>query len=68
MVLDTCVAASLFYGRETWGDDVGANVETMYRYGIRLALSLRNSTNNEILYVETGSYPLFIRVKKLQIY
>ena len=39
----------------------------MYRYGIRSALSVRNSTNNEILYVETGRYPLFIRVKKLQI-
>ena len=67
MVLDTCVAASLLYGCETWGDNVGANVETMYRCGIRSALSVRNSTNNEILYVETGHYPLFIRVKNLQM-
>ena len=44
MVLDTCVAASLIYGCETWGDNVGANVETMYRCGIWSALSARNST------------------------
>ena len=49
------------------GDNVGANVETMYRCGITSALSVRNSTNNEILYVETGRCPLFIRVKKLQM-
>ena len=67
MVLNTCVTASILYDCETWGDNLGTHIETMYRQGIKSALSVRESTNNEIVYIETGLYPLFIRVKKQQM-
>ena len=45
-VLDTCIVSSLCYAAETWGD-AGKDVETIYRYGIRVALGIRQSVNNE---------------------
>ena len=66
-VLDTCVSSSLIYGCETWGNSNFSNVETLYRQGLKCALSVRSSVNNEIFYVETGEWPLQIRITKQQL-
>ena len=42
-------------------------MESLYRKGIRYALSIRNNTNNEIVYLESSRVPLFIQIKKRQL-
>ena len=52
-VLNTCASASLIYSCETWGDCKLKNVETLYRQGHKMALSVRDNVSNEIVYVES---------------
>ena len=65
-VLDKCVTSSLLYGCETWGNYVN-DVESCYRSGLKTALNVRQNLNNEIVYVESGKYPLCGRIKRLQL-
>ena len=60
MVLDTCVNASLVYGCESWGNYLVPTIDSCYRQGLKTALSIRQSINNEITYIESGSSPLSI--------
>ena len=66
-VLNSCVSASLVYGCETWGMSTLKNAETAYRQGLKSALSVRDGTNNEIVYIESGERPLEIRITKQQM-
>ena len=66
-VLNTCVSASITYACETWGDSWPKTVETIFRDGLRTSLSVRGSTNNEIVYIESGQRPLEVRIKKQQV-
>ena len=66
-VLNTCASAALLYGCETWGVGRLNNIETAFRQGLKAALSVRESTNNEIIYVESGESPLEVRITKQQI-
>ena len=43
------------------------DVETIYRQGLRTALSIRNCINNEIVYIESGAWPIEIRIVKQQL-
>ena len=65
-VLDRCVTSSLIYASETWGRS-SEIAETIYRAGLRIALDVRESINNEILYIESGRYPLQCIIKKSQV-
>lgn len=67
-VLNTCVSAALVYGSETWGNCNTKSLETLYRTGIKCALGIRNTTNNEIAYVESGQYPLECKITKQQLH
>ena len=66
-VLNTCVSAALTYACETWGVGQVKSVETAFRQGLKAALSVRDSVNNEIVYAETGEYPLEVRISKQQL-
>ena len=66
-VLDICATASLLYCCETWSNCTYTKLESLYRKGIRYALSIRNNTNNEIVYLESSRVPLFIQIKKRQL-
>ena len=66
-VLNTCVSAALTYSCETWGVGRINSVETAFRQGLKAALSVRDSVNNEIVYVESGEIPLEIRITKQQL-
>ena len=57
-VLDSCVNACYLYGCEVWEDCNLSKLETLHRKGIRTAMSVRQSVNNEIVYAESGRYPL----------
>ena len=65
-VLDTCVSSALTYGCETWGSYVN-EAELCYRSGLKTALNVRQNLNNEIVYIETGKWPLYPRIKKAQL-
>ena len=63
-VLDVCVSSSLMYGCESWGISKIPSAEVTYRLGLKRALSLRDTTNTEIVYIEAGRYPLSTRIAK----
>ena len=65
-VLDTCVSSKLTYAAETWGSYVNS-ADLCYKAGLRNALNVRRNTNNEIVFIESGKYPLHCKIKKLQI-
>ena len=66
-VLDVCVTSSLLYGCEIWGTSKIPSVEVIYRLGLKRALSVRDTTNTEIVYIEADRYPLSIRISKQQL-
>ena len=66
-VLNSCVGASITYGCETWGMSTSKIAETAFRQGLKSALSVRDCTNNEIVYIESGEWPLEIRIIKQQM-
>jgi hypothetical protein len=65
-VLDMCVSSALTYGCETWGSNVN-DTELCYRSGLKTALNVRQNLNNDIVYIETGRWPLYARIKKAQL-
>ena len=66
-VLHSCVMTSHFYGSETWGENLSNDLETMYRMGLKTALSVRVTTCNEIVHIESCTYPAACMIKKLQL-
>ena len=42
-------------------------LETIYRMGIKTALSVRFNTCNDIIYLESGTYPVVCMIRKRQI-
>ena len=67
MILDACVSSSLTYGCESWGTSSIKSIEIAYRLGLKRALSIRENCNTEIVYIESGRYPLSIRISKQQL-
>ena len=65
-VLDVCISSALIYAAETWGKFF-KEADLCYKLGLRTALSIRQNTNTEIVFIETCRYPLHCRVHKLQI-
>ena len=66
-VLDVCVSTTLTYGCETWGTASVNSIEVAYRHGLKRALSIRESTNTEIVYLEANRHPLHIRITRQQL-
>ena len=66
-VLDICVTSSLTYGCETWGTATVNSIEVPYRLGLKRSLSIRETTNTEIVYIEADRLPLNIRISKQQL-
>ena len=65
-ILDTCAKASLIYGCETWGNNI-SDAERCFRAGLKTALNVRQNLNTEIVHVETGRWPLRVRVRSSQL-
>ena len=55
----------LCYGCDVWGK-IFRDVQIIYRGGSKAALGIRCGTNNEIVYIESGKYPLESKIKRLQ--
>ena len=66
-VLDVCASSSLVYACETWGTANVSSLEVAYRFGLKRALSVRENTKTEIVYMESERYPLTIRISKQQL-
>ena len=67
MVLNSCANSSLTYGSETWGKFNTKSIETLVRLGIKSALSIRKNTPNEIVYIESGMFPIECGIRKQQL-
>ena len=66
-VLDVCVTTSLIYACETWGTSSISSVEVAYRLGLKRALSIRETVNTEVVYIESNRLPVSIRIAKQQL-
>ena len=66
-VLDVCVTSSLTYGCESWGTASINSIEVAYRLGLKRALSIRETVNTEIVYIEANRSPINIRIAKQQL-
>ena len=60
------LASSVTYASETWGS-YSKEADLCYRSGLKAALSVRQNTNNEIVFIESGKFPLHCRVQKSQV-
>ena len=54
------------YSCETWGRYIHG-AELAYRSGIKTALNVRQNVNNEIVYIESGRWPLSTRIIKYKL-
>ena len=50
-VLEACVTTSLTYACQTWGC-IPNDIDIFLRHGLKIALGIRECTNNEIVYLE----------------
>ena len=66
-VLNACLLSSILYGCECWGNIIPKGLEVAYRMAIKTALGVRTSTNNIIVSVESGLYPLECIIRKRQL-
>lgn len=66
-VLDVCVTTSLTYGCESWGTASINSIEVAYRLGLKRALSIRETVNTEIVYIEANRSAVSIRIAKQQL-
>ena len=66
-VLNACLKSTILFDCEIWGNSKLEKLECWYRKAIKYALSVRPSVNNEIIYIESGQYPLFCDVKSRQL-
>ena len=57
-VLNSCVASSLLYNCETFGNRIPDGLETTYMNMLKCALGVRLNTPNLLVYVESGFLPL----------
>ena len=65
--LNSCLVSTILYGCECWGNCIPKEIEIAYRMPLKTALSIRNNTSNEIVYIESGMYPLECIIKKRQL-
>ena len=66
-VLNLCLKSTILFGCEIWGNVKLGKLETCYRKAIKYALSVRPSVNNEIIYIESGQYPLVCDITSRQL-
>ena len=66
-VLEACVNSCYLYGCDVWGNVNCSKIETLHRKALRTALSIRQAVNNEIVYVESGKYPLTCTIQSRQL-
>ena len=55
------------YSCESWGAVSPDESETIYKMVMKTAFSVRFSTCNEIVYIESGTYPVVCSIRKRQI-
>ena len=66
-ILDSCVTAALVYGCESWGGESTGKLESIYHMGLKRALSIRVTTNDDITYIDAGRFPLLMTIRKQQL-
>ena len=54
------------YSSETWGSNFH-DIDYIHRSGIKTALGVRQNVNNEIVYIESNTFPFICKIKKRQL-
>ena len=57
-VAEACILSAILYACETWFCDTFQEMETLYMKIIKVLLSVRRTTCNDICFVESGMLPL----------
>ena len=66
-VVKACVNSTLTYGCESWGNCPLNKVEVQQRKSLKIALDVKNSVPNEIIYIESGFKELKSMIYRRQL-
>ena len=53
-ILNACIDSTILYGCETWSHFNSKEIETVHRKAIKCILGIKDSTNNEVAYLDSG--------------
>ena len=59
-LFDTLVKPIVLFNSEIWGININKELEQFHLSFMKRILGVKKSTNNCLIYAETGSYPLYI--------
>ena len=59
-VFDTLVKPIVLFNSEIWGININKELEQFHLSFMKRILGVKKSTNNCLIYAETGRYPLYI--------
>ena len=65
-VMQACFVSTILYSCKCWSDYIPNELEKIHQMAIRSAMSIRQNCCNEIIYIESGQYPLICEIKKRQ--
>lgn len=66
-VMNSCVNSCLLYACETWGNCSLNKIDIIHRSCIKILLGIRQSTSNNIVYLESGTVPIHCQIYYLQL-
>ena len=63
-LFDTLVTPIVIFDSEIWGIYISKEVEQFHQTFMKRILGVKSTTNNCLVYAETGRYPLYICIYK----
>ena len=63
-LFDTLVTPIVIFDSEIWGINISKEVEQFHKTFMKRILGVKSTTNNCLVYAETGRYPLYICIYK----
>ena len=66
-ILNSCIKSSILYGCESWSYASLSPPDVIHRSAIKTVLGIRRNVSNEIVYIESDTYPLSCDITYLQL-
>ena len=63
-LFDTLVKPVVMFNSEIWGINISKDLEQFHLSFMKRTLGVKQSTNNCLIYAETGRYPLYVSIYK----
>ena len=57
-IVEVCINASIIYSCESWGNCPINQLESLQRKALKIALSVKQNSANEVVYGESGFIPI----------